>query len=80
MISISQLKLQPSHTEKDLICKIAKTLRINQTDILEYQIKKQSIDARNKPELMFVYTVDVKVKQEKNIINKVKSSSVTFVN
>ena len=80
MIRISQLKLQPNHTEKDLICKIVKTLRINQTDILEYQIKKQSIDARKKPELMFVYTVDVKAKQEKNILIKVKSSSVSLVN
>ena len=64
MIRISQLKLQPNHTEKDLLQKLARTLRIAERDICSYEVKKQSIDARKKQELKYVYTVDVTVPNE----------------
>lgn len=79
MIRIGQLNLQPNHTEQDLIKKIAKILRISEKDILGYQIKKQSIDARKKPELFYVYTVDVKVLNEKSVMKKVSSPSISLV-
>ena len=70
MIRISQLKLQPNHTEKDLLQKLARTLRIAERDICSYEVKKQSIDARKKQELKYVYTVDVTVPNEQQIIKK----------
>ena len=70
MIRIGQLKLEPNHTEDELLQKIAKTLRISAKDICGYQIKKQSIDARKKPNLTYVYTVDVDVKNEQQIIKR----------
>ena len=70
MIRIGQLKLNPDHTRQDFIQKIAKTLRVSEAEILDFQIKKQSLDARKKPELKYVYTVDVKVQNEKRIISK----------
>lgn len=79
MIRISQLKLYPNHSELDLLQKIAKTLRISSTEILEYRIKKQSIDARKKPDLLYVYTVDVSVKNETHIIKKTHSGTVSLV-
>ncbi len=77
MIRIGQLKLQPDHTEKELLQKIAKSLRISEHDILKYTIQKQSIDARKKPDLKYVYTVDVQVKQENSVLKKVKDKNVT---
>lgn len=79
MIRIGQLKLQPDHTEKDLIQKLAKTLRISENAILNYQIKKQSIDARKKPDLKYVYTVDVTVQNEAYVLKKQKSDTVSLV-
>lgn len=78
MIQISQLKLPVTHTEKDLKRKIAKTLRVRESEILSFCILKQSLDARKKPELYYVYTVEVTVKSEFQIRNKVKNSNVTF--
>lgn len=80
MIRIGQLKLNPDHTKKDLIQKIAKTLRIPETDIINFQIKKQSLDARKKPELKYVYTVDVKVQNEAQVIKKQKNNQISLVN
>ncbi len=80
MIRIGQLKLNPDHSKKDLIQKIAKTLRISETEIIDFQIKKQSLDARKKPELKYVYTVDVKVRNEGQILKKQKNNQIALVN
>lgn len=80
MIRIGQLKLNPNHSEKELLQKIAKLLRIAEKEILEYQIKKQSIDARKKPDIQYVYTVDVKVPNEHQIVKKQKNNQITLVN
>jgi uncharacterized FAD-dependent dehydrogenase len=74
MIRIGQLKLQPNHTEHDLIEKLAKMLHISEKEIVNYQIKKQSIDARKKPNITYVYTVDVTVQNEAQILKKQKKN------
>ncbi len=79
MIRIGQLKLQPNHTEDDLLWKLAKMLHIPRQDILDYQIRKQSIDARKKPELYYVYTVDVKVSKEQQVLKRQKDKNITEV-
>lgn len=80
MIRIGQLKLNPDHSEKELVQKIAKTLHISETEILDFQIKKQSIDARKKPELKYVYTVDVKVRNEQQTLKKQKNNLISQIN
>ncbi len=79
MIQISQLKLDIHHNKKDLEKKILKTLRIPETMLIFYKIKKQSIDARKKPQLFYVYTVCVEAKQEAQIIKKCKNSNVKYI-
>ncbi len=70
MIRISQLKLQPNHTEKDLLLKLARTLKVSEYDIQSYQIKKQSVDARKKHDIKYVYTIDVIASNEQQILKK----------
>lgn len=79
MIRISQLKLEVPHNEKQLISKISKQLRIKEADILSYEIQKLSIDARKKPQIYYIYVVDVKVNNEKQILAKVKDTTIEFV-
>lgn len=78
MIRIGQLKLHPNHSEQELLQKIAKTLRIPEQEILRFQIRKQSIDARKKPQIQYVYTVDVEVKNEKQILKRQKGSQISI--
>ncbi len=78
MIRIQQLKLSITHTEEQLKKKMAKMLRISPEDILRYQIRKQSVDARKKQEVSFVYTVDVAVEKEEAVLRRVKSSQVSL--
>ena len=78
MIRIGQLKLEPNHTDKEFIQKIAKTLRVSEQEIIEYKIQKQSIDARKKPDLKYVYTVDVKIPREERILKKLKDKNISI--
>ncbi len=78
MIRIQQLKLPVSHTKEQLVQKIARELRVPETSILEYQFRRQSIDARKKSEVLFVYTIDVQVKNEAMVLRHVKGNKITL--
>lgn len=73
MLRINQLKLKPGHNQKELEEKIVRFLKIRKEDLLDYRIVKQSIDARKKPEIFFVYTVDVVLQQEERILKRLKN-------
>ena len=78
MIRVQQLKLPLQHTEAQLKKRIAKTLRITETQIEDYRIAKRSIDARKKTEVSYVYTVDVSVAQEQKVLKKANNKNVTL--
>lgn len=78
MIRISQIKLSVTGKETDTAVKrllaerAAKLLRIDRTVILSLSIVRRSIDARKQPALFFVYTVDVEVKNETQLLKRLK--------
>lgn len=78
MIQISQLKLQIPHTEEQLKKKIQKVLGIRKTEFLSFRVLKRSLDARKKPTLFYVYTVEVEVARENVLKNKIKKPNVIF--
>ena len=77
MIRIQQLKLPIDHTRQQLLQKIARMLKKKPEEILEYQIRRKSIDARKKQEVSFVYTVDVKIKQEAAVLKRNRNSQIS---
>lgn len=79
MIQINQLKLDIHHKENDLKKKILKILRISEDQLISYTIRKQSIDARKKPVLFYVYTVDVEVKKENQLKKRCKNGNIKFI-
>lgn len=48
--------------------KVADILHVSIQDILEFEIIRQSIDARKKPEIFYSYTVEVAVKKEDKVL------------
>ena len=64
MIQISNLKLQIPHTTKRLKEKALKQLHIREQDLIGFRIAKRSLDARKKPVLYYVYTLEMSVKNE----------------
>ena len=79
MIQIRQLKLMPGHSDRELTEKAARTLRIRPKEIASLRVVRQSIDARKKPEIRLIYTVDVKLvgaREEKVLLSCRKNPDV----
>ena len=76
MLRINQLKLPVTHTQEQLEKKLIKTLKINRNDMKQYRIRKRSLDARKKPELCYVYSIDLEVKHEERILKQLKGRAV----
>lgn len=74
---VSQLKLPIEHKENDLYSAAAKACKVGAADIIMLKIVKQSIDARDKSKLLYVYTVDLEIKKKLNLSNH---SKVELVN
>ena len=60
--------------KKDIISSLARKLKIAESDIIDYEIIKESIDARDKEKIYYVYELDVNVKHE----NKIKKNNDVF--
>ncbi len=62
MIRLSNIKLPCSHSEAQLKQKLYKILKLKPQTEFAYQIVKRSVDARQKPDVQFVYVIDVQIK------------------
>ncbi|MBD5525225.1 MAG: NAD(P)-binding protein [Lachnospiraceae bacterium] len=79
MIRVNQIKVPLSHSHEDILYKTAKILRVAPERILSWQIVKKSIDARKKPEIMVIYSVDVRVDAQDRVLRACKSQQVQAV-
>ena len=76
MIRISELKLPYDHDEAALLKKIKKILRLRDGEDISISLVKKSVDARKRPDIFYIYTVDVKVAREKEILKKNREKNV----
>ena len=70
MIRISQMKMPISHGPEELPAKAAGMLHIKRTDILSWKIIRKSVDARKKPDIYFIYTIDLEVRDEERLLRR----------
>lgn len=74
MIRISEILLDISHSEEELLHQAAKCLKVRPEEIEYYEIVRKSIDARKKPEIYFSYILDVSLKEEALVLKKQKKN------
>lgn len=70
MIRIREIALPPEHNVAQLSFEAAQALRISVSKIRKLTIVRRSVDARKKPDVKIVYTVDVAVDGNENKILK----------
>ncbi|MBE5851724.1 MAG: FAD-dependent oxidoreductase [Lachnospiraceae bacterium] len=75
MLKINQIKCKVGHNESELLHALAKKLRINIHEIISYEIIRRSVDARHKPDLYFMYTLFVSLKNEKTVLQRFKNNT-----
>ncbi len=80
MIRIQQIKIEPNQPSEVLEKKILSVLRIKKEQLKEWKIVKCSIDARKKPLIKLVYSVDVQVEKEKEVMRQAdKGTKIEYV-
>ena len=67
------------HNDEQLLNKAAKLLKIKPNQIKKLEIAKKSIDARKKPELFIVYSLDILVDNENGILKKVNDKNIMLI-
>ena len=70
MIRIREIYLPPEHSVSQLAYEASRALRITTSRIRKVRIVRRSVDARKKPDIRIVYTVDVAVDGNENKILK----------
>lgn len=79
MIQIQQIKLKIPHTEADLEKKFCRLLRVSGRQIRSWRILKRSLDARRRPDLFYVYTVEAEAEDEPALKKRlIKQANILF--
>ena len=61
MIRISQIAMPPEHSVAQLSYEVARALKISNSKVRRVKIVRRSVDARKKPDVRIVYTVDAAI-------------------
>ena len=82
MLRLSNIKLEirnasDSNTERQALQNIILSeMKIDEQELIGFIIFKKSIDARKKSDIQYVYTVDIEVKNETDILNKYEKNGI----
>lgn len=71
-----QVKLKPGDSESALREKAARLLRVPEKELKQIIIRKKSLDARKKPTLFYLYTLDIEAADEEKLIKNSKKTAV----
>lgn len=79
MIRVRQVKVKlEENTNEHILKEASRKLKISPSDILSFEIKKQSLDARKKDSIFYIYELEVKTNKEKEILRKNHSSDIVL--
>lgn len=79
MLRVTGIKLSLDEDVSQLKGKLAKKLGVRENEILSHRIVRQSVDARKKQMIYFVYTVDVELRDgEERVLARVGGPEVTI--
>lgn len=82
MIKVNQIKLLVNHTDNQLLQSVLQALKVKENDLLSWHIEKQSIDARKKPNIYYIYSIGVELRNEEKFISrisKLKNNQIQLV-
>ena len=76
MLRLTELKLPLGHSEAALKAAILKKLQIAPDALIDFIIVRRGHDARKKPNVLYVYTIDASVKDEAAVLARSKDNHV----
>ena len=79
MLRLANLSLPLDYSDADLVAQAARKLKIPAKAITAVELVKKSVDARDKGDVHFVITVDVRVKDEQELLRRLKPGTAEHV-
>ena len=80
MIRIRDISMPPAHNPAQLGYEAAKLLRVSNSAIRDLTVVRRSVDARKKPDVRIIYTVDVRVNgNEKKVLKNAACKRAALV-
>ncbi len=79
MIRIRQIQIEVQNDTKEYLIKKIKSKLNNNIEFKKLEIVKKSIDARKKPNVYYVYEVDIEVDNEEKLMKNIKSKDIDIV-
>jgi len=76
MLRLTELKLPVGHPEEALTAAILKKLGIARAALTGFTVVRRGQDARKKPDILYVYTIDAEVADEARILARLKDKNV----
>ena len=75
-IKINNISLSIDDDKSLLINKISKKLRVPKEEIVNFKIVKESLDARKKNDIKYIYCIEVEHKNEEKLVKKLKDKDI----
>jgi len=70
MLRLTEIKLPLGHPENEISAAILKRLGIQASELIGYSIARRGYDARKPQSIVFVYTLDVELKNEQALLER----------
>lgn len=80
MLRLENIKIYDDLSEQDIVKEACKKYKLDYKEVEKYYIYKKSIDARNKEDIFYNYTIDVKYKGKKENNIKVVNKEIFELN
>ncbi|MCR1952132.1 MULTISPECIES: FAD-dependent protein [unclassified Clostridium] len=77
-IRVNNIALKIDEDKDTLIKRVSKKLKISESEIKNIKIIKESLDARKKNDIKYIYCVEVEHKNEEKLVNRLKDKDVKF--
>ena len=79
MLRIHDVKMHINQNKSKILEKVISMIRVKDLKIKSFKIVKESIDARDKNDIFFIYTIDFSVDNEKAVLEKCKNLKINAV-
>src|SRR5688500_8580685 len=74
MLRLTEVKLPLDHSERDLEAAILGRLGITAGELVSYSVFKRSHDARKRAAIAFIYTLEVEVADERQVLARMQGA------
>jgi uncharacterized protein len=78
MLRISEIRLDPEHSEQELLSALEERLSGSGAAIRSHTIVRRAVDARHRHRVVLVYIVDVAVDAEEEVLKKIDARNVAI--